>query len=304
MATTLQTLIDRTRDFLRDTNDFDQLTTSLTGTAGTTTVSVADATIYRNRWAIEVDYETMIIRTAPSFGGSLTVTRGWRGSAITSHSSGAGVLVRPAFYAQEIITAVNTAIFTLYPLIYRAVVDTSLTVGTNQYQYVVPNMPGYTSYPIPMVYKVEVLQPGDYTFRGTRRWQIHRGDVTSGSPSLNGSVASTYPVFQFKSLPPIGGQVRVHGYGPFPPLTNLTDTLPSSFPPQAEYLLHRIAGAMLLQSGDAGRDRADTGAVDRREEANRGGLSMQTAMGVLSRTEQELLRNCMPPLTRHIQSAI
>lgn len=294
--TTLATLVDRTRNMMRDRPDYDQLTTSIS--ASTTTIPVADSTVYRPRWQIEVDYETMMIRSLPT-SISLSVTRGWLGCAPAAHAAGEGVMIRPAFYAQEIIDAINTAIGMCFPYLYSPVVDTSLVAQTAQYQYVIPNMPG-TTYPIPIVYHVDFLQPGDLTYREARRWSIHRGTVTSASPSMSGSVASTYPVIQFKSLPAVGGTIRVHGFGPYPPLVNLTDTLDPLFPPQCAYLLHRIAAGYLAQSGELGRDRSDSGPIDRREEANRGGLSLAAGMNVLGRTELELLRNAQPPMPRHI----
>ena len=304
MATTLQTLVDRTRNFLRDTPDYDTLTASLSNSTASTTVTVADVTVYRSRWPIEVDYETMMIRSAPSSGTTMTVARGWRGSAVAAHASGAPVLIRPAWYAQEIIDAINAALHGMFPYVYQPVVDTSLTCATNQYQYVIPNMPGFSSYPIPIITKLEVLQPGDYRFRGSRRYEINRGTVTAGSPSSSGNISSTYPVLVFRSLPPIGATIRIHGYGPFSPLVNLTDPLPALFPPQCEYLLTKLAAHSLLMSGEAGRDRSDSGPVDRREEANRVGASLSTAMSVLTTAEQELLHTAMPPLPRHVKSTI
>lgn len=304
MSTSLQTLVDRTRNFLRDTPDFDQLQTSLSASVASNTVGVSDTGRYRVNWPIEVDYETMMIRGITSTGNTLTTSRGWRGAAVATHAANASIMIRPAFFAQEIIDAINTSFMLLYPNVYQPVVDTSLTVQTNQYQYVIPTMPGFTGYPIPAVIGVEILQPGDYTFRRTRRFQIHRGTVTSGSPTTSGTVSSTYPIFMFKSLPPIGAQIRVHGFGPFAPLVNLADTLNPLFPPQIEYMIHKIAAGYILQSAEAGRDRADATPVDRREEANRTGASLSTAMTLLSRSEQELLRTCMPPMPRHIQAVI
>lgn len=299
---TLATLVDQTRNFIRDTPDYDQTTTSLN--ASTTTVQVADVSLYRGRWAIEVDYETIMLRNVAPSGTSMTGTRGWRGSTATSHANSAGVFIRPAFYAQEIIDSLNHAVQAMFPYVYKPVVDTTLTVLTNQYQYVIPDMPGYVGYPIPLIYRVEVLQPGDYTFRSTRRYEVERGFVTAGSPSLSGTVASTYPIIKFRGLPPLSGVIRIHGYGPFPPLVNLTDTTDPLFPPAAVRLLPKIAAGYLLISGEAGRDRSDTGPTDRREEANLAGSSLRTGMSVLQRSDLELLRAAQPPLPRHIKAVI
>ncbi len=299
---TLSSLVDQTRNFLRDVPDYDQLTASLTNS--TTTITVADVSIYRARWTIDVDYESIMLRSVGTSGTSMTGTRAWRGSTAASHANSAGVLIRPAFFAQEIIDSINNAIQAMFPYVYKPVVDTSLTVVGNTYQYVIPDMPGYTGYPIPMLYRAEILQPGDYTFRGTRRFEIMRGFVTSGSPSAAGTVASTYPIIKFRGLPPLGGIIRLHGYGPFPPLTNLTDTTDPLFPPSAVRLIPRLAAGYLLLSGEAGRDRSDTGPTDRREEANLAGSSARTGLQILSRGDMEVLRASQPPLPRHIKQLI
>ena len=301
MATTLQTLVDQTRRRLKDWPSWDQLTVSL-GSSGTT-ATVGDTSIYRARWGIEVDYESMFVTSIASTT-TLSVLRGWRGSTAVSHANSASVFIRPNWFFADIVDALNDAIGAVFPFIYKPVVDTSLTVLTNQYQYVIPNMPGYTGYPIPYIYKVEVLQPGDYTFRGTRRWEALRGAVTSGSPATSGGISSTYPILKFKSLPPITATIRIHGFGPMPPLVNLTDTLDPLFPPQCQYILTKIAAGYLLMASEARRDRDDGAAIDRREEANRPGAALQTANLHLSRGDMELLRNAMPSMPRHVKAVI
>lgn len=301
MAAALSTLIQQTRRYLRDWADFDS-TTSLANSS-TTTINVADTSIYANRWPIEIDQETMVIRAVPN-STTLTVLRGAYGSTATSHASSSSVLVRPAFYSVEIIDAINEGMSAAFPYLYRPIVDTTLTVNTNQYQYVVPNMPGLTGYPIPRIYRIDVLQPGDYTFRHVRRWEIQRGSVTSGSPASSGSVSSTYPIIQFKSLPPVGATIRVHGYGPFSALASTTDTLDTLFPPDASYILPIYAAASLLMSGEAGRVRVSSGATDTREQANRVGASMQAGAALMKRFRQELMSCQMPPLSKHIKTVI
>ena len=301
MSTSLQTLFDRTRLMMRDTPDFDQITASLSSSA--TTVSVADSSIYAKRWPIEVGTETMVVTSLAS-STTLTVRRGYLNSTAASHANSAGILIKPAFYASEILTSINSALQGLFPYVYKPVVDTSLTVLTNQYQYVIPDMPGYSGYPIPMVYHLEILQPGDYTYRLTHRWEVLRGHVTSGSPSTSGSISSTYPIIKFKSLPPITGIIRLHGFGPMPPLTALTDTLDPLFPPQAEYLIYKLAAAYLGLSAEMGRARSDSGPIDNRTAANAPGTSSRAAQAIFSRMDQEMLRTAMPPLPKHVKAVI
>lgn len=304
MATPLSTLVQRTRRYLRDWKDFDTITASLA--ASGTSVSVADSSIYAKRWPVEIDQELMQIRSIDS-SVSFTVERGAFGSTAATHTNGSNVLIRPDYYAIEIIDAINEAILATFPAIYMPVVDTSATIATNTYTYSVPDCPGRTGWPIPYVYRVEVLQPGDYTFRRTRRFEIIRGASTSASTVTTAS-SSVSPAIKFKSLPPVGSTLRISGYGPFPALSNLTDTLHMMFPPQAEYLLPIYAAGSLLMSGEAGRVRLDAGAVDQREQANRVGASLQIGGALLNRFRSELLQggaaSALPPLPRHARSTI
>lgn len=301
MATSALDLYNRTRRYLRDVRDFDALTVSLNNS--TTTVTVADTSIYQKRWPIEIDQETMMVRSVASTT-ALTVERGAFGSTATSHANSAAVQIRPSFYSQEIFDALNEAIQVCFPLIYKPVIDTSLTVQTNQYQYAIPDTPGWTGYPIPYIYRLEILQPGDYTFRSTRRWIINRGFVTAGSPASSGSILSTQPTVQFKSLPPISATIRISGFGPFPALTDWTSSLDGLWPPQAIYLPPIYAAASLLQSGEAGRVRLTAGAVDSREQANRVGASMAAGSQLMNRFYIELQRSAMPPMPRHVKAVI
>ena len=294
-------MVDQTRRRLKDWPSWDQLTVSL-GSSGAG-ITVADTSIYRSRWGIEVDYESMFVTSITGTTGA-NVIRGWRGSNAVSHANSASVFIRPSWFYADIVDALNDALNSVFPFIYKPVVDTSLTVQTNQYQYVIPSMPGYTSYPIPYITRLEVLQPGDYTFRGTRRWEVLRGAVTAGSPATSGGISSTYPVIKFKSLPPISATIRVHGFGPMPPLVNLTDTLDSLFPPQCQYILTKLAAGYLLLASEASRDRDDGAAIDRREEANRPGAALQTASVHLNRGDMEMLRNAMPAIPRHVKAVI
>ena len=84
----------------------------------------------------------------------------------------------------------------------------------------------------------------------------------------------------------------------------MTDTLPTLFPPQCEYLVHKLAAAYLGMSAEMGRARSDAGPIDNRTAANTPGTSLRAALGVLGRTDQEMLRTAMPTLPKHIKSVI
>jgi hypothetical protein len=292
VATSAANWVDRVRRFVRDIPDQDTLSVSLASTG--TSVVVADTSFYRARRPIEIDYETMMVRTAPSTGTSLTVTRAWAGSTSATHAASAGILVRPAFYAQEILDALNMGIDACWPYIYKPVTDTTISTVANTYEYLVPNLPG--SYPegtyqIPIVTKVETLQVGELTYRETRRWRI-----------VQGPEGTRY--IHLQSSAPVATTLRVSGFGPFEHLSSTASTLNPAWPPRAQNLPILYAAAHLLMSAESGRDRSDTGATDRREEANRPGISLSTGQALMQRFYRELLTVAMPPLTKHVAAPL
>ena len=289
MAVTLQSLVQQTRRMLRDWKDFDATTASLSSSA--TTVTVADSSIYANRWPIEIDQELMMVRSVAT-ATTLTVERGAMGSTAASHASSSTVLIRPDFYTVEIIDAINQGILACFPQIYKPVQDTSLTTADNTYEYTVPNMPGTyngSTIPIPFVNRLEIKVPGDLTYRPYKRYEVIR--------------AST-PLIKLRSPYAIGGLLRVSGFGPFPPLTSITDTLDAQWPVAAQYLLPIYATAQLLMSGEAGRVRQALGPRDDREAANRVGSSMSAGLQLYNRFLRELASCAMPPLPKHVKPVI
>lgn len=289
-STTAATLIDRTRRFVRDYPDYDTITAALTDTTGTT-VTVADTTLYAKRWPIEVDYETMQIRSITN-ATTMVVERGAFGSTAATHLNGTKILMRPAFYAAEILDALNQSLQATWPFFYVPVLDTSITTTDSTYEYTVPNMPGTfngNTIQIPRVYKVEAQYSGDLTYRELSRNWIARGATSK---------------IKFRAPEPAGATLRVSGYGPFPDFTTTAGVLDALFPPQGEYLLPMLATSFLLMSGEAGRARYDTGATDRREEANRQGGSMTAALQILARAREELLKVAMPPMPRHAKRVL
>lgn len=290
MSISATSLYQRTRRYLRDFRDLDSLTAALTDTTGTT-VNVADSTLYAVRWPIEVDQETMLVRAQAS-ATTLTVERGAYGSTAATHTIGTMIQIRPAFYGVEILDALNEGIQACYPLIYKRVIDTSLTILANVWEYTIPNMPGTYSgdtIQIPRISMVEVQEPGVVPFFPTDAWSLRRG-VAGGNK------------IKFWNLMTPGAAVRISGWGPFPDLATFAATLDSSWPQQANYLPPLYAAASLLMSGEAGRVRLTAGAVDNREQANRAGSSMDAGKNLMQRFYRELSMSEMPPPMPHVKA--
>lgn len=291
MATSATTLIQQTRRFIRDWRDWDATTTAMT--AGQTSMTVSDTSIYAKRWRLEIDQEVVLVSASPVNSTTLTIRRGLLGTTAASHVTSSSVLMRPDFYSIEILDALNEGIQACFPLIYKPVAA-SITGSSTVYGYQIPDMPGYSGYPIPFVYAIDIQQSGDLTFRNTRRFEIVRGAAQGGLTVL--------PAIKFRSPPAAAGTIRVRGYGPFPKLTSTTDTLDPLWPPQAEYVLPIYAAATLLMSGEAGRVRFSAGAVDEREQANRAGSSSSIGSMLWSRFGRELASAAMPAMPKHSQS--
>lgn len=287
MATTLDTLVQRTRRFLRDyPTPADATTASLSSSV--TTIPVGTGTQFVANSVIEIDYETMLV-TGAATGNNVPVRRGWAGSTAASHGTSSTVLIKPGFFTVEIIDALNGAKDEMYPYVYRPVNDTSLTSNSTTYEFTVPNMPGTYSgdtVVMPFISKIEVFITGDLAYRPLRDWTVRR--------------AAT-PKIVFRRAP-IGGTLRIHGFGPFPDLALSADTVDPLFPKNAERILPLGAAVALLGSGEAGRTRYDSGARDDREAANRPGGAISLASQLERRFEKDLSRVSMPPMPKNIVS--
>jgi hypothetical protein len=277
----LGTDINRVRTFVRDWPTLDALTASTTSTATSVTVTDATTAVYNANWIIQIDQEAMLVKSGT--GTALTVVRGARGTTAATHVNAAPILIRPGFLDSEIIDHLNAASDACYPYIYKEVIDTSLTILANTYEYTIPYLPTTTVF-IPMLSQVELKESGDFAYRPTRRWEIRRGAT---------------PKLKFFELLPVGTVVRIRGYGPFPHRAALTDSMDAQWPSQADQLCTLYAASQLLSSGEAGRVRTDVGARDDREAANRAGSSAAAAQGLYQRFQLQLDSAQMPPMPRH-----
>lgn len=280
---TLATYISRVRDYVRDWPPIDVLTAAVTDTT-TKSFTVADATIYAANTVVQLDQEALRVKS----GASTTVTtynRGDRGTTAATHLNGATVLLRPGFLDKQIIDALNSAIDACFPYIYKEVLDTSLTVLSSTYEYTVPFLPSTTVY-IPRIWKVELLVPGDLSYRRIEDWTIAKGAT---------------PKLKFREAPTPGATIRVRGYGPFPHLAAISDSMDAQWPASAEFLPVLHATSTLLASGEAGRVRNDVGARDDREAANRPGSSSAAGRDLFQRFKDSLLNGGhMPPMQQHL----
>jgi hypothetical protein len=222
--------------------------------------------------------------TALTNGTTLAVRRGARGTTAVSHASGAPVLLRPGFLDQEILDRINDGIDACWPYVYKEIQDTSLTIVTDQYEYTVPALPS-TSTPIPRIWKVETKVPGDAAYRRVTDWQIVKGAV---------------PTLKFRSVPYPSSAVRINGYGPFNHLA-ASDSTDAQWPMTANPLLVQYSASALLASGEAGRVRQSSGAVDDREQANRVGSSTAAGRDIQQRFKDALLNGAhCPPMMAHL----
>lgn len=281
MATAASTLVQRTRRFLGDWPENDALTASTTSSS--TTLTVADATIYSAGWLIQVDTESMQVRSGS--GTTVTVLRGARGSTAASHASGATVLIRPRFLDVDVLDALNAAIDATFPWLYQPVVDESITTSSGTYEYDVPNL---NSVPIPYLSELQFQESGDVAFRPFKSWTVLRG--------------STPKIRLRRDLPE--GTLRIYGFGPLPRLASLSDSLNALFPTVAEDALVYYAAQHLLTSGEARRVREDTGARDARENANRTGSSMNAANSLYQRFQLRLRDAGMPPMPKNVVAVV
>lgn len=282
MATTAATLIQRSRLFLGDWPESDATTASITSSG--TTLTIPDSTLYSPGWVIQVDTEAMYVSALAS-ATTLTVRRGIRGTTGASHATATTVLVRPHFLDVEYLLGINSGISAAFPLLYSPVVDESLVTVSGTYEYTIPNQ---NSYPIRYLYRISYKESGDLAFRKVADWETVRGST---------------PKIKFRRDMPTG-VLRLQGFGPLPPMTDLTSSLDANFPVNAEDALVEYAAQYLLASGEARRVREDTGARDDRENANRLGGSMAASQALLQRFYARLQASQMPPLPKHVQSVI
>lgn len=287
MATTVVEAINRTRRYLRDFGAAqDQLTASVTSSATILTVADASTAIYSANWVIEVEQEAMLVVSGT--GTTLTVRRGYAGSTAVSHANSSTVLIRPAYFSVDILDALTDGIQACYPLVYKQVIDETISTTAQTYEYTIPAMPSDSGVVIPYLSKVSIKEPGDFAFRDINAWDVKRGAI---------------PKLRFRRQQTPGSIVRLEGFGPFPALT-AGGSYDAQFPRQVDELPSLYAAGWLLGSGEAWRTRFDQGMRDDREQAVRAGSAMQAGNALINRFYKRLTDGAMPAMPRHVVSTI
>ena len=140
----VSTLVDRIyRDFLNKPDDlsaFSRLDGEITSTTSTSVVyetglfSSEEENLLGNGALIEVDQELMLVTAANTSTRTLTVSRGYSGTAKDTHLDKTNIFINPTFPRKSVFDAVSDNISRLYPSLYN--VTTTNVVANTTYQEV------------------------------------------------------------------------------------------------------------------------------------------------------------------------
>ena len=140
----VSTLVDRIyRDFLNKPDDlsaFSRLDGAMSDTTGTTLTyesglfSSEEENLLGNGTLVEVDQELMLVTAANTSTRTLTVSRGYAGTAKDTHLDETNIFINPTFPRKSVFDAVSDNIVRLYPSLYN--VTTTNVVANTTYQEV------------------------------------------------------------------------------------------------------------------------------------------------------------------------
>lgn len=244
MSLTTLDLISKARRLISDYPQMDSLSGSVT--AGGTSLTVADSSLYQKGWVISIDEEAMLVTDMPN-ATTLTVTRGYKGTTAAAHSSAANILVQPLGTGADYMDGLNEGARLLWPQFFQHVVDTTITVAINTSDYALPaTFPAGSS----RISRVMCLYPGApaIDWYGYREWEVVRNDDIAGGD-----------VLRFTNTPPLSGTtVKLIGIArPSVNTTALTDSWPgtSGLPEHAFYCLPSYAAYYVLTGAEGQRDK-------------------------------------------------
>src|SRR6266576_3853232 len=124
-----------------DWPDLDVSTASIASNGTALSVAATASDRYAVNNLLQLGTEAVVVTSIAS-STSLTIRRAMRGTTAASAASGASILLNPAFIDMEYLDSLNAAILASFPLIYRPVIDESLSSVAGTYEFTIPNMPG------------------------------------------------------------------------------------------------------------------------------------------------------------------
>ena len=283
MSLLVTDLISKARRLINDYPQIDNLGASLT--SGGTTVTVANSNLYQVGWVISVDEEAMLVTALPS-GTTLTVVRGYKGTAAAAHSSAANILLNPLGTGADYLDGLNEGVRNLWPHFHVPVVDTTTTIASLVSDYV---LPAAFAAGRSRVNRVMCLYPGapQIAWYGYREFEVVRNDDIAASD-----------VIRFTNTPPlVGSTVKVIGIAAPETASGMTlavgATCPTTIPEVAFYCLPSYAAYYVLVSAEGKRDKvtraANTGPAAVTPQAN-----AQLAFSMLQRFQQMKAEQAMP----------
>jgi hypothetical protein len=281
MATvSVLSLVNRVRDILGNWGDARTLlAAALTATA--TSVSVDEVKVAKAGDLLQVDYETMEVTDSDdsSTPEVFTVRRGQRGTTAVNHNDDSVVYVNPKISNQRILDAINAALAASYPRIFKLVVDETLTVVEDQYEYSVPSTLG--EYVLDELWRVEMENSDE----GGEYYMIRTWDKCSTNAlRLYGDYDA-------------GRHIKLVGTKRFSAL-RAGGNLDSSFPTNSsatDYLVYAAAGRILTER------QAQVGLLDSFQgitdtfAASQPFMPLQTAKALKQDAERELEHARMTP---------
>jgi len=233
--------------------------TSATGTALQVT-SAANVPV----GLVEIDSELMLVQAVDKDANTLTVIRGYRTTA-ASHAAGALITVSPPWPRQQVITAINDAITSAYPQLFK-VTTTELTAKTVDNTY---DLAGAG----------RILQVRELSLSPSTEWlkiNRFRYDADLGKLTI------------YEGMRPGANLHVVHTSAPTALATGTDELTTSGLSASAKAYVVLAATAKLVMHMDSSRLPVNSASADDMEANRSVGSAVQIAKTLLAAAEMEL----------------
>jgi hypothetical protein len=289
---TLSSLVDEVIMSLQGFGvEVDQVATLLNAIDGTANVLRLDAPDAITRGIVEIDDEVIYVSSA--LNGVATVPawgRGFKGTAASSHSSGAAVFISPTYPRSVVTREVNNTIRALYPDLF-AVRTYDFTADSIHAQYMMPS-------DMDRIMAVEWRWLAIDGWNVLNEWELvqnaYAGDFSTGKVLALGAT--------------LGSGIKVHVTYAAPPalLANATDRFAdvSGLPATCRDVVVFGAASRLLPWIDSGRLPTDTVSSDQQDQTKPIGNAVNVGREIRTMYQTALLRekhalNLRYPMRKH-----